>query len=288
MLRLAVLLVASTATTAAAQPVPLLWALDDADSRVYLLGSIHVLTEADYPLHAAVEAAYAEADVVAFEVDPATMAEEVVRLLPRYGLDPDQRSLRSVLPDSVYQALAGVLAPHGLEPSMLDGMRPWAVSLTVSELSSTHLPLKAEWGVDQHLHRRAVADQRETAALETAADQFAALADLPEAVQVAALAETLASVDQLPAELEATAALWRAGDAPGLARRIKRQMGQQPVAIKQLLSRRNRAWIGPIEALLGRSDTVLVVVGAAHLVGPDNVLALLAARGHAPTRVPTD
>lgn len=270
----------------AAPPVPLLWVLADADSRVYLLGSIHILTEADYPLADVVEAAYANAEVLAFEVDLGTMEADAARLLPRYGLDPGGRSLADVLPDSLYRALGDVLRAHELSPALFDGLRPWAVALVVSELAAADGPLRTEWGVDRHLHDRAVADRRETTALETAESQFAALAGLPEAEQVAALAETLATLDAAPALLAATADLWRAGDAAGLARLVKEQAAEQPLAIKRLLGTRNRAWVAPIEALLARTgEDALVVVGAAHLVGPDSVVALLAARGHTVTRV---
>lgn len=267
-------------------PVPLLWTLADADSRVYLLGSIHVLTEADYPLAAAVDAAYADAEVVAFEIDQATMDADALRLLPRYGLDPDGRALDEILPDSVYRTLSDVLRDNGLDVAAFDGFRPWLVSLMVGELGAAQLPLRAEWGVDRHVYGRAVADGRETVALETAEQQFAALAGLPEGDQIAALAEALAGVDDAPAQLLDLAARWRAGDAAGLARLIKEQSAGQAHAIKLLLGTRNRAWIAPIERLLARDgDDVLVVVGAAHLVGPDSVVSLLRERGHTVTRV---
>ncbi len=273
----------------AAPPVPLLWVLADGDSRVYLLGSIHVLTEADYPLADAVEAAYADAEVVAFEIDQATMDADALRLLPHYGLDPAGRPLAEILPDSVYRALSDVLGANGMDAAAFDGFRPWLVSLMVGELGAASLPLRAEWGVDRHVYGRAVADGRETTALETADQQFAALAGLPEAAQVAALAHALAHADRAPAQLLDLAARWRAGDADGLARLIKEQSVEQPQAIKMLLGSRNRAWVAPLEALLARvGEDTLVVVGAAHLVGPDSVVALLRARGHTVTRILAD
>ncbi len=282
---LAVLLAALVAAPAAgAQARPLLWTLADADSRVWLLGSFHALAEADHPLHPAVGAVYDSAEVVAFEIDPATMDGEMLLLMPRYAFT--DQPLRALLPDSTYRALARHLRPRGLSPAAFDGMRPWAVAAGVAELSTARSGLDARWGVDATLHERAVADGKPTAALETAEAQLAALAGGSDAEHAVALAETLAGLPSAAADLAALVGAWRAGDADALARMLKSGMSGDPA--KRLLTARNRAWVAPVERLLAREgEDVLVVVGAGHLVGPESLVALLAARGHAVTRVET-
>jgi uncharacterized protein YbaP (TraB family) len=49
---------------------------------------------------------------------------------------------------------------------------------------------------------------------------------------------------------------------------------------QKLLLDRNRAWLPKIEALFSRPKSAFVVVGAAHLVGSDGLLAMLRARGY--------
>ena len=49
---------------------------------------------------------------------------------------------------------------------------------------------------------------------------------------------------------------------------------------QRLLVDRNKAWLPKIEALFSRSGHAIVVVGAAHLVGPDGVVAMLKAKGY--------
>jgi len=283
--RLALLLAALLAApVAGAQARPLLWTLADADSRVWLLGSFHALSEADHPLHPAVLAAYDSAEVVAFEIDPATMDGEMLLLMPRYAFT--DRPLRALLPDSTYRALAQYLRTRGLSPADFDGMRPWAVAAGVAELSAARSGLDARWGVDATLHDRAVADGKPTAALETAEDQLAALAGGSDAEHAAALAETLAALPRAADDLAVLVGAWRAGDADALARLLKAGISGDPG--KRLLTTRNRAWVAPVEALLAREgEDVLIVVGAGHLVGPDSLPALLAARGYAVTRVET-
>jgi uncharacterized protein YbaP (TraB family) len=50
---------------------------------------------------------------------------------------------------------------------------------------------------------------------------------------------------------------------------------------QRLLVERNKDWMPKIEALFSRKGRAFVVVGAAHLVGPDGLLAQLKAKGYA-------
>ena len=50
---------------------------------------------------------------------------------------------------------------------------------------------------------------------------------------------------------------------------------------QRLLVDRNKDWLPKIEALFSRKGRAFVVVGAAHLVGPDGLLAMLKAKGYA-------
>jgi uncharacterized protein YbaP (TraB family) len=53
-----------------------------------------------------------------------------------------------------------------------------------------------------------------------------------------------------------------------------------PVAYASLIAERNRNWMPQLDACLKRSAPCLVIVGAAHIVGPDGLLALLQRRGY--------
>jgi hypothetical protein len=63
----------ATAPKTTGAPVPLLWKVSDKDNTVYLLGSFHMLTEDDYPLSKDIDAAYADAEEVVFELPPEEM-----------------------------------------------------------------------------------------------------------------------------------------------------------------------------------------------------------------------
>ena len=74
-------------------PVPLLWKVSDADNSVYLLGSMHLLTEADYPLAPVVDAAFADSAQLVFEVSPDHLDPARVGQAVGDGGDGDRRGV---------------------------------------------------------------------------------------------------------------------------------------------------------------------------------------------------
>jgi uncharacterized protein YbaP (TraB family) len=79
----------------------------------------------------------------------------------------------------------------------------------------------------------------------------------------------------------ALADAWKNGDAATVERIVLQDLRQEPRMYERLLVERNRTWLPLIEELFARPGRAFVVVGAAHLVGPDGLLALLKARGYA-------
>ncbi|HMJ87724.1 MAG TPA: TraB/GumN family protein, partial [Vicinamibacterales bacterium] len=73
---------------------------------------------------------------------------------------------------------------------------------------------------------------------------------------------------------------WKAGDAPTVERIVLSALRQEPQLYQRLLVDRNKAWVPKLEALFARKGRTFVVVGAAHLVGPDGLISLLRAKGY--------
>ena len=72
------------------------WQIDGEQNRVYLLGSIHLLREQDYPLPAAFDSVYADADTLIMELDMDDMDPvESQTLANEMGLIQDGRTLSS-------------------------------------------------------------------------------------------------------------------------------------------------------------------------------------------------
>lgn len=261
---------------------PPLFLVEDADSRVYLLGSVHALPPDALPLPAHVEAAYAEAETVAFELDldeatagaPAMLAAGTDEETVAEALSPEQRA-----------AFDARLGEIGLPPGALDAFEPWLAALTYGVLAIEQAGASTDGGVDEHLFRRAQADGKALAAFETLELQTAAFDGLPVEAQVALLMESVED-DRDPADVFAQmVGAWATGDDEGLAEMMNEGMGN-PAVFEALLAGRNRAWVPQVEALLARDgEDALVVVGAGHLVGRESVVELLREAGHEVVRI---
>ena len=94
------------------------------------------------------------------------------------------------------------------------------------------------------------------------------------------LAETLKEIATETATVGKLVDAWNAGDVPTVERIVLAELKSDPMLYQRLLVERNKNWMPKIEALFARTGRALVVVGAAHLVGPDGVVAMLKAKGY--------
>ena len=73
---------------------------------------------------------------------------------------------------------------------------------------------------------------------------------------------------------------WKTGDTGTVERIVLADLKQDGVMYQRLLVDRNQNWMPKLEALFARGSRSFVVVGAAHLVGPDGLLAMLKSKGY--------
>ena len=260
---------------------PILYVMEDSDSRVYLLGSIHLLDEAAYPLPADVVAAYNDADALAFEIDLSDVmaVQSAVMGRAQYA---DGRTLEEAMGED-HAKLDSVLAPFGVPAASFSAYEPWAVHLTLSGLAVQSLGYSPQNGVDLYFSNRAQADGKDRLSLETADSQIAIFDAMPEQEQVEMLVEMLDGWDEQGATFSQLVSAWETGDEAAMAT----LMHDLPDSIRPALLRdRNAAWVPQIEAMLAReAENVLVVVGAGHLAGEDSMISMLRERGHTLTRL---
>ncbi|MDQ3495396.1 MAG: TraB/GumN family protein [Pseudomonadota bacterium] len=289
---------ARVAATAAskAPPVPLLWKVTDDDNAVYLLGSFHLLRPDDYPLSKDVDAAFADAEKVMFELSPAEMhSPQIGVLMAQAALRTDGTQLNSELPpalvgrlDAWTTANAAELQKIGMAVPMLQMFEPWFVGLLVTLTELTQLGLDPKLGLDAHLAAKATAAGKRTAGFETGAEQIAFLDGMSRKEQLQFLDEALTESAAGKDAMHRLHANWRAGNADALWREMAVEMRTAyPELYRRINVERNDAWVPRIEQRLkleGDDDT-LVVVGALHLLGADGVVEKLRAKGYRVERI---
>jgi len=274
-------------------PVPLLWRVSGAHGALYLLGSFHFLTPADYPLSEDVARVVSGAGEVVFELAPEELHSPTLGLqMMQAGLRSDGSKLDDEIPAQTATQLrawaeanaASLQAAGGA--SSLQLFEPWFVSLLVTTTELGRFGLQAQLGMDAQLARQAQAADTPTAGLESAQQQIALLDGMGRLEQTQMLQEALEQAGAGPDSIQALHETWRAGDADALWQEMGLDMQARfPALYARINTERNDAWLPKLEQMLQQPDDILVVVGALHLVGPDGVVEKLAAKGYAVERV---
>jgi uncharacterized protein YbaP (TraB family) len=257
------------------------WKVTGNTNTIYLIGSVHLLTKDFYPLNPALEKTYTDSDLLVEEVDIAEMsgAGSQLSMLTR-GMQPSSKPLDTVLTASTMALLSKKAQDVGLPMEALKQFKPWMIALTIEVMEWQKAGFDQELGLDRHFYNKAQTDGKAVQALETIDYQISRFDEMPMELQDHLLAETLKSIDTEQASRTRLLEAWRTGNSAAVEGIVLKDLQKEPDLYQRLLVERNRNWLPKLEALFGRKGRAMVVVGAAHLVGPDGVLAMLKAKGY--------
>ncbi|NEQ55806.1 MAG: TraB/GumN family protein [Leptolyngbya sp. SIO3F4] len=134
-----------------------LWEIESPNNTVYLLGSIHLLRETDYPLSQLIQTAFDDAENLVFEVDiadsdsPSTIETFVQAALP----DSPDEVIYNALDDQTYQLAEETAAELGLPFAGFNSFEPWAFYINISVFKLLQLGFDPNYGVDSYLYNEA-------------------------------------------------------------------------------------------------------------------------------------
>jgi uncharacterized protein YbaP (TraB family) len=271
------------ADATASQPL-FMWTVRSPEATVHLLGSVHVGTPDFYPFDPVIEAAFAGSDGLAVELDvtdPETTRRSAQLFLQR-ALCPAEESLADHLDPQTYRALTDYAQAHQVPMAVVGRMRPAAAAMFLALEEMRRLGYDPELGVDVHFLRRAGPD-RQVRALETVEQQIEAIFGGDDQVAELLLTEFLTQTAALDSVMTEMMNAWRSGDAARMDELITRQMLDDPrlrAFHDRILRQRNKRMFAAIEDFLDGDQTWFVIVGAAHLVGSDGLVAWLSAAGY--------
>jgi uncharacterized protein YbaP (TraB family) len=154
------------------------------------------------------------------------------------------------------------------------------LSLTLLGMEWQKAGFEAELGLDRHFYDRARADNKPVQGLETVAFQISRFDEMTMEEQDRLLVETLKELETQKSAVTQLADAWKAGDAPAIEKIVLQDLKSDARLYQRMLVDRNRDWLPKLEALTARGRRAFVVVGAAHLVGPDGLLEMLKAKGY--------
>ncbi len=278
---------ADTTTTAErASGANVLWKVPGESNSVYLLGSVHLLRETDYPLPAAYEAVYADAEKLFMELDMDDIdMVAIAQSMLNAGMIVDGSSMPALLGEERWEQAREMAASLDLELERLAALEPWFAALTVIELQMLKLGFDPKLGVEFHFLERARNDAKPIEGLETVDEQVSFFDNMPMETQSRFLVKTLEDAQDLESGIGTIISAWREGDLAALRGEMGKGFDGFPDVYDVLVLRRNQAWSKTIAALLDDEDDYLVIVGALHLVGPDSVVRMLHEMGYEPRRL---
>lgn len=263
---------------------PALWVLRDADTTIYLFGTVHVLKPGLRWFDDGVKTAFDASDTLVLELVMPPDAE-MQKIVADLGMHPPGTPLPDELPPVEAAKMRAALPEYGLSPDALDNADPWLAATMLSVLPLRQLGYDDKQGAELVLTNAAKAAGKKIEGLETARQQLGYFDALPLPAQRKLLVETIEDLPKAGSKIDQAVTAWRKGDADGLARLVNADMASAPEVTEALLVRRNRNWADWISKRMQQPGTVFVAVGAGHLAGNASVQTELARRGFKVERV---
>lgn len=257
---------------------PALWVVKDADTTIYLFGTVHILKPGLSWFDEAVKQAFDESGEIVTEIGGTPDQAAAQQLVIKYGFNPTGPTLTERLPADKRAAFAKAVADLGLPQAAIDRFDPWLAGVQMTMLTVAKLGYDPKSGVEEALNVAAKAANKPVSGLETIEEQFGFFDSLSEEAQIKFLIETVDKLPEAGPTLDKMVAEWSAGDADGLATLMNEGFKASPEVAKKLLADRNARWAEWIGTRLDKPGVVFVAVGAGHLAGADSVQAYLAKR----------
>ena len=265
----------------------LLWRADRDGRTAWLYGTIHLGRAEWVRPGPTVQKALEQSDALALELD--TRDQATMRALTQPA---DPEVVARLLSGERAKRLARQRDAACVPPDATAGLQPILQVMALTGLVARADGLYPEFGADEALAVSARNNNKPVFALENAASQLKMLtgdSEAEEAEQIDAALDELES-GQLRTQMKELADIWARGDADKLGRYPEwcncLNTPAERRLMKRLLDDRNPGLADGIERMHAGGKRVFAAVGALHMVGPQGLPALLAARGFTVSAVP--
>ena len=286
-LGLATLLIGAPAAAKAPTTAhPALWEVSDADTTIYLFGTIHLLPEQLQWRTAKFDQALDSSQQLVVEtiVDqqhPESLQAAEFSLGFKAGLPPIEKRV----PPSKVAKLKAAIAATGVPEKYFDQMKTWLAAIQLLGVQFRSMGLKGSSGPEEILRQQFLSEHKPIGQLETNAEQFGFFDRLPEKAQRALLDGAIEPQSGMDMDYNGMLASWSKGDVKQIATSFNHDLADSPDLKQSLLEQRNANWAKWIEHRLDQPGTIMVAVGAGHLAGSDSVIALLQRDGYQVQRI---
>lgn len=256
----------------------LFWKATSGSNTVYLLGSIHLGSKDMYPLPKELEDAFAASKTLMVEVDLTKVdMQQMQAMVMTKGMYSGDDSLWNHVTADTRKKVEQFSETYQLPASILSKMKPWLVGITVATIPMMKNGMDPNLGIDKYFLDKA--SGKSIVEIESAQWQIDLLAGFSDDLQSKFLASAIDQAGRSIDQIKKIEQLWTLGDVSKLETELNEDAGPPEIA-KALLHDRNPRMADVAEQYLKGKSPAFMVVGAAHMVGKDGVVALLERRGY--------
>lgn len=287
-------LAAQTQTKTTSEEAPLsktlLWKLSGKGIKTsYIYGTIHLIEEQDFFMHAATLKAFNKTKQLVMEMDMSNqfaMAAEMMALSPM----KDNKTLKDLLSEEDYLLVKNYFQKDAssfeIKAMPFHMLETWKPMIAQTLLYQEMIKGKTK-SYEMELLDMAKRKKMATGGLETVADQMGVFDMISYKDQAEALVETIKTLKEQKAnpqavqesELTKLAQLYKAQDIEKMIEDTKEDLNKSDNMEEELLLKRNRNWI-PLIGKMAKEKATFFAVGAAHLGGPEGIIRLLRKAGY--------
>jgi uncharacterized protein len=267
------------------QARPALWKLADADTTIYLFGTIHALPKDFTWTTTALKKAIAKSSALVLEVGDLNNDAKAASIFRRLAISPNLPPLLDRVPSEKRARLGVMLDAAGIPQGSLDSMESWAATVALAATMLSDLGVSPEYGVEEQLSKTFRAAKKPIAGLETTEQQLGFFDKLSDTAQSTFLISMIDESADASVEFKSMVDAWARGDDKAIAITFDDELKLSPELADVLIRKRNANWTEWLTKRLKRPGTILVAVGAGHLAGDDSLQVMLAKRGLTVTRI---
>lgn len=276
----ALLSIGSAAQARAPQTArPALWQVSDADTTIYLFGTIHLLpSDLKWRTAKLDQALTSSQELVVETIIDDKNPTKLMSAMASIGLAKGLPPIVERVPPAKRAALQAAIKKSGVPETAYNAMKTWMAAFLL--LSNQFRDMGLSGGVEGVLRNDFIASNKPIGELESNVEQLGFFDRLPEAAQRNLLEGALEENATVKRDFGGMLDAWSRGDVKGIARTFDHDLSTSPELRDSLIRQRNANWSKWIEQRLARPGAVLVAVGAGHLAGKDSVLEMLKKRGY--------
>ncbi len=259
----------------------LVYKISNENSSIFIGGTIHVLSEHNYPLKQEYHYAFTHSDILYLETDLGVTSSPQFsqKIITKLSYTPP-KTLKDDLNSTSFQALKAYTSAHKIP---LESLMRFKVGMSVMNILMSSLKeLKIDaMGVDEFFYIKAKESKKQIAFLESVDAQIDLITSMGENQEDEMILSSLNDAKNLKSEMYSIIEHWQNADVNALEKELLSELqSEYPTLYKELLVDRNNKWMKEIIPMFNSKKIEYILVGSMHLIGKDGLLHQLKEKGY--------